>query len=829
MEADQRSPFGDLLRSHRQAAGLSQDRLAELAGLSVRGLSDLERGVRRIPRLETVRLLAGTLGLEGSDRAAFLAAARPPANGHDRRNMDAEESTSPRPPAAPTSLVGRADELAVLAGWLDDANIRLITLTGPGGVGKTRLALELIPQVSPLFQQGTAFVELASVVEPGLVVPAVADALGVRQTAGGTVHSALKWFLQQRQMLLVLDNFEHVMPAAPVVADLLATCPGLTVLVTSREPLHLRGERQLAVFPLAVPDPSVDAALSDLDTSDAARLFIERARDVSAGFSLQAGNAPAIADICRHLDGLPLALELAAVWTKVLRPSDLLRRLDRRLPLLTGGALDMPGRHQTLWSTIAWSHDLLSADLRQLFRRLAVFTGGWTLESAEAVVEFEGEFDVLDGLASLVDKSLVQTTVATGEPRFHMLETVREFALEQLARSGEADGIGRRHAACGLSLAQDAAANLADAARTDGLAHLEAEQANLRAALAWLRDRGLTAEGLRLATAMGGFWRLRSAHAEGRRWLETFLTAEDASELPASDRVAALRWAGELAGLAGDPVSAESRLTESLSLARESGDASGIAAALGAMASALAHRGDVAASLPLFEEAVALAREGDDWRQIAYLVAYLAAVTGHQGDAGRARELLAESRSLLQALGDIRSFEGVFLIFVDRWIALMAGDHARAADRLEAARALGRDIDAKAVESGALAGIGEVALAEDRIDEAAACFREGVYLGWQGSYPPGMGLNLQGLVRVAVRQGDAARAARLVGAMDVYGAAIHMLPGVTVTAYERAAGTLHRALDNDTYMAERTRGRALRPEEVVAEALDGGARSREGG
>ena len=823
MDTTERIPFGRLLQSYRLGAGISQEQLAERAGLSVRSISDLERGLRRIPRLETVRLLADGLDLEADDRTELLRSARP-SMPIDLSAASGPRDLAPRLPVPPTPLVGRRDEIASIAARIAAKDgPRLITLTGPGGVGKTRYVLEIVPTVAASFPDGVAYVELAPVVGPDLVVPAIADVLAVHESAGMSIQEAVELLLRNRRFLLVLDNFEHVLPAAPVVADLLATCPGLTVLITSREPLHVRGERQVSILPLAVPPPSSATTLADLTRTDAVRLFIARAREIKSSLDLGEGNVTAVAGICRQLDGLPLALELAAVWTKVLPPPELLRRLERRLPLLTGGAPDMPSRHQTLRATIGWSHDLLSPELRVLFRRLAVFTGGWTLESAEAVAASEGDLDVLDGLAALVDKSLVQTPVVNGgEPRFRMLETGREVALEQLAHSGEADVIGRRHAEYSLSLAQDAAANLADAVRTGGLARLEAEQANLRAALAWLRDRGLTAEGLRLATAMGGFWRLRSAHAEGRSWLETFLTAEDTPGLPASDRVAALRWAGELAGLAGDPVSAEARLTESLSLARESGDASGIAAALGAMASALVHRGDAAASLPLFEEAVALARGGDDWRQTSFLLAYLAAVTGRQGDAGRAGELLAESQSLHHALGDTRSFEGVFLIFVDGWIALMAGDHARAGGRLEAARALSRDIDARAIESATLACLGEVALAEDRIEDAGACFREGVLLGWKGSYPPGMGMNLQGIVRMAVRQGDAAWAARLVGAMDLYGAAIHMLPGNTVTAYERAAGTLHRALDNDTYVAERARGRALRPEEVVAEALASG-------
>jgi predicted ATPase len=478
---------------------------------------------------------------------------------------------------------------------LNDASPRLITLTGTGGVGKTRLALEVAAAVSTAFPDGVCFVPLASVSGPALVVPAVADALGVRKSAGDSLQDELARFLRTKHFLLVLDNFEHVLPAALVVTELLATCAGLKVLATSRVPLQLRGERQVPILPLGVPETEGSRSREDIAESEAVRLFVARGQEVKPEFALNDDNVEAIADICRRLDGLPLALELAAVRVKVLTPYALLRRLEHRLPMLIGGARDLPARHQTLRATIAWSYDLLSPEEQTLFRRLAVFIGGWTLEGAKAVVAPEGAFDLFDGLGSLVDKSLVQCTDGLdGEPRYLMLETVREFAEEKLVDSGEEDDIGRGHANYCLVLAQAGSQGLADSAVGDWLARMEAEQANIRAALAWLLDHALPEDGLRLANALGGFWGSRSAQDEGRAWIEAFLALPSNTQRMANERVDALRWLGVTSGYEGDLASAEADLNESLAIARQLGDKRGMYMGLGAIAIARTHHGDVA-------------------------------------------------------------------------------------------------------------------------------------------------------------------------------------------------------------------------------------------
>ena len=808
--------FADLLRHLRVSAALSQEELAERAGMSLRGVSDLERGARRTPHLTTVRLLADALELSPSDRQALFATARP----QKLTDSDAGSAFGHVPLPVPlTSLIGREQELSELITLLGQTNVRLVTVAGPGGTGKTRLALEVAAHLRGTFRDGVVFVDLAPLRDAQFVLPTIAGALGVRERPGQPLLETLCRFLAPKRLLLLLDNCEQVLEAAPEIAALLATCPQLSVLATSRATLRVRGERVFPVSPLPLP-PQTLPDVEGLAHVPAVALFLERARASHPAFALTPDTAAAVAAICHRLDGLPLAIELAAAWIHVLPPVALLDRLEQRLLLLTGGSRDLPARQRTMRDAIAWSYDLLAEAEQTLFRRLAVFVGGWTLEAAEVLNDGTGDLDVLGGLEALMAASLVQAVEhPDGERRFGMLETLREFGMARLVSQGEVDEVSRRHADYFLALAQAGGAALGGAAPGEWVTRLEVEQANIRAALSWLRDRGESAAGLRLAAALGGFWRLRSANTEGRAWLETFLAQEGATEESSADRIAALRWAGEIAGLLGDPAAAEARLTESLSLARERGDKRGVAAALGAIGSALYQNVDVASCIAPFTEAVELSREVGDVRQTAFLQAFLGGAIALQGDLARGDTLVAESAEMLHSLGDTRSFEANFVMMVQGLLALVGEDYDRAEDRLDAALALGRVIDSKAILSATHALFGEVAQARGHTQVAVGHFREGLIQGREGDFPLGIAWNLHGLVRLGSHRGEFASVARVVGVLDAFHGPMQALPRAAVVAHEVAVARVQEVLGEETFTEARKAGQALSLEEAIAEAL----------
>jgi predicted ATPase/class 3 adenylate cyclase len=532
-----------------------------------------------------------------------------PADFPPPRTLDARPNNLP---PQLTSFVGREDELAEARRLLQRA--RLLTLTGPGGTGKSRLAVQLAADLLDELGDGAFFVDLAPVTDPALVPSAIAKALRVPEAAGRPILEAVKDHLRDRRLLLVVDNFEQVATGAPVLEELLAAAPRLLVVVTSRVVLSLRGEQEYLVPPLELPDPERLPGLDVLAGNEAVRLFVERAQAVRPGFRLTGQNARAVAEITSRLDGLPLAIELAATRTKVLAPEEMLPRLRQRLAILTAGARTLPDRQRTLRDAIAWSYNLLTGAEQRLFARLTVFTGGWTLAAAEAVCDPEElGLDPLDGLSSLVDQSLVRRTGPAGaQPRFTMLETIREFGQERLAAGGDLDLVVRRHAAWFLGLAVEAEPHLTADDQGEWLDRCDAEHANLRAALRWAVDAGQAGRAQAAAGALWRFWLQRGHLAEGRRWLEEVL-ALPAGQARTAARAKALTAIGGLAWWQEDIAAARRYYQEALEIERELGDPARTAEALYNQGFVLGAEGDIDGAHALFEESLALYRRiGDE-------------------------------------------------------------------------------------------------------------------------------------------------------------------------------------------------------------------------
>jgi predicted ATPase/transcriptional regulator with XRE-family HTH domain len=713
--------FGDLLRRHRQAAGLTQEALAARTGLSVRGLSDLERGARATPRKDTLHLLLDALGLVGAERAALVAASHRRLAPPPRRS--AQDRLASDLPVPLTPLIGRAGEVVAARTLLCRDDVRLLTLIGPGGVGKTRLALHIAEAVADSVADGIRFVDLAAIRDPGLVVTTIARVLGLREMGGRPLAERLGALLRQKQVLLVLDNFEQVLIAAPQVADLLAACPRLKVLVTSRAVLHISGEQVFPVPPLALPDPEHGQVIDQIAEAEAVRLFVDRARAASPDFALGEANAAMVAAICRRLDGLPLAIVLAAARVGHLPLAALLLRLERRLPLLTGGPRDQPARLRTMRDAIAWSHDLLTSDEQRLFRRLAAFVGGCTLTAAEYVGGMEADgssrpLPVLDGLASLVEKSLVWQDARATEARFRILETIREYGLEALAASSEAVAVRQRHAAWCRQLAEQAHIGIPGPDHRLWIARSEEEHDNFRSALAWLLERGDHAAAQGIVGALARFWYVRGHVSEARIWAERAL--DGGHPTPDNARAGALLAAGWFAWAQGDYTHAIDRLQDSLIASRALGRDEGIAEALYVLGMVAEDRGEYARAVPLLTEALGLYRALGATQWAGYVLNALGMVAYERGDGARAIALFEEALAQFHAVGETNGIDYVLTNLGK--IALAAGDFDRAAMRYRECLALRREQGEPVSLAGCLRGLGIVSAAAGRCETAARLF-----------------------------------------------------------------------------------------------------------
>ena len=718
-------------------------------------------------------------------------------------------------PAERTPLIGREREVAQALDLLRRSDVRLLSLTGAGGVGKTRLAVEVAREGRDGFADDVCFVPLGTVDDPELVAPAVARFLGVGDAGERPALERVELYLQDRELLLVLDGFEQVVDAATLVAELLEACPALKVLVASRAALRLSGEHELAVPPLACPrmrGEPVDE--NGLDVFPSVALFVQRAQAARPDFRLRAENAGAVGEICARLDGLPLAIELAAARVKLLEPEALVARLGSRLQLLTGGPRDLPERQRTLRDTITWSYDLLDADEQRLFGLLAVFVGGFTLEAAAAVEEAARgiDADLFETVASLIDKSMLLRLEAGGELRFGMLETIQEYGTDRLTATGEEPAVRRAHAAHYLGLAEEAEPHLRGPEQGAWLERLESELGNLRAALRWFLDVGQPEAALRLGCLLRRFWYVRGHLAEGRRWLEEALESGSADPV---ERARALRIAAMLAFYVGDLDRDEALAGQGLQISRELGDERGIAGSLAALGLAARSRGRYDESRRAYEESVAILRGLGERSQLGEVLGRLSTTALQVGDFVAAQAAGQESLDLCRKLGDA---EGVAYSLGALGFALLGQGSTAEGERLlgealEAAKAVGnRRHTSRALQGLGLAAMwrGDHGAARGLLEEATAIVSEFGDRWFLGVYC------LPALAAVHHAEGHPEEAVLLFGAAEVLREAIGApIPPWLAVDHEGTVVALRDLMGSERLDEAWSRGRGMTPEEAL--------------
>ncbi|HLT11380.1 MAG TPA: tetratricopeptide repeat protein [Micromonosporaceae bacterium] len=832
--------FGRLVKDRRRALDLTQEDLAKRIGYAVVTVRKVEADERR-PSRQLAERLARELEIPAEQHAAFLRLARRPTN-PTYASIPQQAGQRPSVPVSRASLpspltrsIGRDDDAADVRRLFVRDGARLVTLVGPPGIGKTRLAVQVAGELASAFADGVHSVALAPLGDAALVVPTIVQALGL--TGAGSAPSLVDGLiaeLRDLDLLLVLDNFEHLLSAAPVVSDLLANCPGLRVLATSREPLRLRGERVQPVPPLALPAGRGGITAADAARSPAVELFVERAQAVSPQFALTDENAGDVAAICAAVDGVPLSIELVAARIRLLPPRTLLTRLHSRLAVLTDGPRDLPPRQRTLRAALDWSFDLLSADERALFAQLAVFAGPFTLEAAEAVAPPpEGSFagaGQLAGLTALVDKNLLRQEAAVdAPPRFAFLETIREYAQEHLAASGAEEAVRARFADYYLRRVEAAAPHLTGEHQEDWLDQLDAEHVNLRSAISWYLQRGLLAHALRFCAAIWRFWHIRSHGAEAMRWLRLALdgtASEPVPERVPADRegepvgevvrAQALYGAGWIAIDQRDRAEAKERFEQSLALFRSLDYQRGVAEALHGVATMAQLEDRFEDADALLNESLARYRDLGDDEGTAWTLDHLGLLALNMGDLERAQQRFEESRSLFEKLrhawGGAIGWHHLGLVAMER------GDHAVSTQCLRNGLAAFQDLANDWGVATSLTALGYAAVAAGEHSGAAECFAQAVELTRSERDRAGLARSLAGTAHLAVHSGDLVHAALLLGAVEAVGSEWeHLNPGAR-RAFRASQDAVTSAADPSVARA-RARGRAMQLSQAADIAL----------